>query len=124
MRKIINNSIWSRYPIRLVFLVPVFLVCAFFITSCVDFRQKNNSITELFESQDFAMGTFIVQKVYGKNAEEISKKVISEIREIEAKMSINLLKSEISRLNLLSGKGYASLPYDDSTNGAYKTKTR
>ncbi len=110
MKQILYNNIWSAYPTRLVFLLPVVFVCIFFITSCLDIgRHEKFPKTEPFESQDFAMGTFVVQRVYGKNAEEATKKVLQRIREIEAKMSINFSKSEINRLNLLSGTGYARL---------------
>jgi|LSQX01.2.fsa_nt_gb thiamine biosynthesis lipoprotein len=64
------------------------------------------------ETEKFAMGTFIIQRIYSDDAENISNKVIERIKKIEEDMTINKQGGEINSLNGSAGKGYVNLSQD------------
>jgi thiamine biosynthesis lipoprotein len=66
------------------------------LTSC---NYENEYTTE-----DFAMGTLINQKIYSKNGEEITQKVIQEIENLENILSVNIETSEVTNINKNAGK--------------------
>ena len=65
-----------------------------------------------YEYEDFAMGTVIKQRIYGNNAEEVSKKVMDRIRKIEDDMTVNKPGGEIDRLNASAGSDFVELSQD------------
>lgn len=85
----------------------------------------------LFEKDDFMMGTIITQKVYGKNAETAAIEVGKRLKEIESLMTINTPGGEINLLNENSGKSEVVLSretikildtakkYAELSNGAF-----
>lgn len=82
---------------KLILLLAVSL--SLILTSCESIQ------TNPVESQDFnIMGTIILQKIYGKNAEQADKEVITRCKEIEKSMTINAAGSEIDTLNEAAGK--------------------
>jgi len=58
------------------------------------------------------MGTVVQLKVYGKNAEQATKKALERISDIENKMSVNIETSEITKLNAKSGISGEKLSVD------------
>lgn len=56
------------------------------------------------ESQEFAMGTFITQKVYGKNGELAIKQAVERIRSLEGLLTFNAPGGDINKLNESAGK--------------------
>jgi len=65
-----------------------------------------------YESEDFAMGTVIKQRIFGSNAEEISRKVMERIREIEDDLTINKQGGEINKLNDFAGTDFVEVKED------------
>jgi len=58
------------------------------------------------------MGTIVQLKVYGKNAEQATKKALERISDIENKMSVNIETSEITKLNAKAGVSGEKLSVD------------
>ncbi|MGI6777021.1 MAG: FAD:protein FMN transferase [Acetivibrionales bacterium] len=56
-----------------------------------------------YKRHDFAMGTPITQRVYGKNGEKAAEQVIEKIRDIESRMTVNAPGGEINHLNDSAG---------------------
>jgi len=71
-----------------------------------------NFEAEPYENTDFAMGTVINQRIYADNAEEISRKVMERIRQIEDDMTINKPGGEINRLNDSAGTDFVKVSED------------
>lgn len=76
-----------------VFIVPVLIavIAAFVVFDAV----SDDEISET----DFAMGAVVSQKITGKNPEETAEKIISEIENLENKISWRISDSEIAQLN-------------------------
>ncbi|OPZ88408.1 MAG: Thiamine biosynthesis lipoprotein ApbE precursor [Firmicutes bacterium ADurb.Bin419] len=89
---------------------------SFLIILCVllalSFSACNNTEATSYESEEFAMGTIIRQRIYHDNAEDISRQVIDRIREIEDGMTINKTGGEINKLNSSAGKSFVELSED------------
>lgn len=88
------------------------LILAIIILLGISMSACSNSENTLYENQDFAMGTVIVQRLYHENAEDISKRVIDRIRKIEDDMTINKTGGEINKLNSAAGADFVELNED------------
>ncbi|WP_265444637.1 FAD:protein FMN transferase [Acetivibrio straminisolvens] len=76
------------------------------------FASCGYNSSNFYETQDFLMGTFVLQKIYHENADAIAKEVNDRITEIEAAMTINKPRGEVNLLNDAAGKEYVSLGED------------
>lgn len=96
------------------FLLLIIVFVSIYVSACGKFETvpNKNSETVPYESEDFAMGTVIKQRIYGNNAEEISKKVIARIRDIEDDMTINKSGGEMNRLNAFAGIDFVEMNED------------
>jgi thiamine biosynthesis lipoprotein len=85
-------NIKNRYTCLLVFLV--FLLCC---CSC----SQNKNYTE---KESFQMGTVVSQKLYGKNSESTTEKILQRLNQLEENLSVNINTSTVSRINTHSGE--------------------
>lgn len=69
----------------------------------------NTGVSKPVESEDFALGTIIDQKVYGANAQKASDEVSAKIKEMDALWTINSPGGDINKLNNNAGQGYVAL---------------
>lgn len=98
---------------------------------CILFTACGYPKTDSFETQEFAMGTVIIQRIYHDNAKEISTRVNERLEKIEADMTINKPGGDINLLNDASGKEYVNIgistlyvldkakEYSQISNGAF-----
>lgn len=56
------------------------------------------------DSQEFAMGTFILQRVYGKNGEVAIEQALEKVRSLEDLLTFNAPGGDINKLNDNAGK--------------------
>ncbi|NLL04230.1 MAG: FAD:protein FMN transferase [Clostridiaceae bacterium] len=96
------------------FILFVIVLVTISVSACdkLETQFDKNSTNVPYENEDFAMGTIISQRIYDNNAEEISKKVMDKIREIEDKMTINKSGGEIDKLNASAGIDFVELNED------------
>lgn len=87
-------------------LLIIFVILS--LTSC-------NLKTKAYESTNFAMGTVITQKIYGKNAPTAAREVIQMISRLERMLSLNLPDSEVNQLNHAAGKNAVALSTETIT---------
>lgn len=83
---------------RKVFLIFFIIFFSLLLGGC----SKEKEITA--EGQGFYMGTFVVLKASGANAETAVEQGMARIKELEEKMSVNIPDSEISQLNRAAGQ--------------------
>ena len=95
-------------------LLLIIVLVTIYLSSCSKLENLPymNFGTEPYENVDYAMGTVISQRIYSNNAEEISKKVMDKIRQIEEDMTINKPGGEINRLNDSAGRDFVKLSED------------
>ena len=84
-----------------VFLVILAVLAGIFI--------KSNQKPQSFECTNYAMGTYVQQTVYGKNAQQAAKAAAQKIGELENLISGILGDSDISKLNQASGSDWISI---------------
>ena len=72
---------------------------------------KSNQKPQSFECTNYAMGTYVQQTVYGKNAQQAAKAAAQKIGELENLISWRLGDSDISKLD-----------FDRSKNGGNPSK--
>ncbi|MCI1966386.1 MAG: FAD:protein FMN transferase [Oscillospiraceae bacterium] len=84
-----------------------------------------------YESSNFAMGTYIQQTVYGKNAQTAAQSALSQITQLENRISWRIDSSDVARLNEAAGTDWisidpktasllsVSLDVAEKSNGAY-----
>ncbi len=96
---------------NLLFVIVLMVIC---VSACskLEIGPYKNSENVPYENEDFAMGTVVTQRIYDKNAEEISKKVMDRIRKIEDDMTINKSGGEIDKLNAYAGIDFVELNED------------
>ncbi|HCR42964.1 MAG TPA: FAD:protein FMN transferase [Ruminococcaceae bacterium] len=75
----------------LIFAVPV----------CIKYSRGSKA----YETSGYAMGTYILQTVYGENGREASDKASEKIHNLENEISWRINSSEIAKLNKQAGKG-------------------
>lgn len=61
------------------------------------------------QTEDFAMGTIIDQKVYGGQAQKASTEVSQKIKDLDALLTISKPGGDINKLNDNAGRGYVEL---------------
>ncbi|WP_026895005.1 FAD:protein FMN transferase [Clostridiisalibacter paucivorans] len=93
-------------------LIILFVFIVFNIAACSN-TSDNDELTETQSKNAFALGTEINIKIYDNPSEDIFKKALERVYEIEKKMSINMPKSEIININQNAGKEY--IPVSDDT---------
>ncbi len=79
------------------------IVLALFLVGC------DPGKTEPVQTEDFALGTIITQRVYGAGAEEASRQVSAMIAELDGLWTINSPGGDINRLNDNAGQGFIEL---------------
>lgn len=75
-------------------------------------EKKAQDFQQPTETESFAMGTVIVQRVFGDNAQKAVDEVNMRIKGLENKMTINTPGGEINELNAMAGKGSIALSED------------
>lgn len=95
-------------------LLLIIIVVSIYLSACNNLGNVPNKDFETvpYESEDFAMGTVIRQRIYDNNAEEISKKVLNRIREIEDDMTVNKPGGEMNNLNSSAGMDFVEVKED------------
>lgn len=81
------------------------LSTSIFLVSC-----KSN--TAPVEKETYMMGTVVQLKIYGTNAEKATELALKRISDIENKMSVNIVTSEITKLNSKAGVSEQKLSLD------------
>lgn len=79
----------------LVIVVPVFI--------------RHSRTQQSYESTGYAMGTYMLQTVYGKNGKNAADKASEKIHKLENTISWRISSSEIAKLNKAAGKGSVSI---------------
>ncbi|NMA68112.1 MAG: FAD:protein FMN transferase [Desulfitobacterium sp.] len=64
---------------------------------------------QMWNYEDFAMGTVITQKVYGVNVQEIMEEVMEELANLEALLTFNAPGGDVNKLNENAGKNSVEL---------------
>ncbi|ABN51797.1 FAD:protein FMN transferase [Acetivibrio thermocellus] len=88
------------------------IILSIVLCTSVLFVSCGYNSSDLYETQEFLMGTVVLQKIYHENAAEIAKEVNDRIAEIESTMTINKPGGEINLLNDAAGKEYVKLGED------------
>ncbi len=108
-----------------VIILSIVLCIGVLFTSCSYYSSNS------YETQEFLMGTVVLQRIYHKNAEMIAKEVNGRIAEIESVMTINKPGGEVNLLNDAAGEEYVNLgkdtlyvlekarQYSEISNGAF-----
>lgn len=84
-------------------------ILAVAIAFAVPAFMKHSSASQPYESSGYAMGTYILQTVYGKNGRNASDKADEDIHSLENAISWRISSSEIAKLNKAAGKGTVTL---------------
>jgi len=97
------------------FILLITVLVAILTSSCnkLGTTPPENTRVVPYESEDFAMGTVVMQRIYDDNGKKISKQVIDRIRKIEEGMTINKLGGQINKLNEFAGIDFVELDKDD-----------
>lgn len=66
---------------------------------------KHSRASKSYDSTGYAMGTYIMQTVYGKNGKAAADKASEEIHSLENAISWRISSSEIAKLNKNAGNG-------------------
>ena len=82
--------------------------------------MKSTQKPQSYECTNYAMGTYVQQTVYGKNAQQAAKAAAQKIGELENLISWRLSDSDISKLNQASGSDWISI---DSRTAAILQKS-
>ncbi|MEG2353050.1 MAG: FAD:protein FMN transferase [Clostridium sp.] len=91
-----KNKFWKN-TVGIILIFSMFSTCLF---GC----SKKNLKLEPIEGTEFLLGTICSIKIYDKSDKDILDKAFSRIKDIENKMSVNIVDSEIYKLYELSGK--------------------
>ncbi len=83
----------------------IFLTICIVLISCSKFQKPGLS-------EDFLMGTVIMQKVYGKNADQAIKAVNKKIADIERLMTINAPGGDVNKINEFAGRELVKVDKD------------
>lgn len=97
----IKEGSMNRFFTLKLWLVLLLVLSMLLLVGCKQDVSKQE--TDSYTQQDFAMGTVITQKIYGEKAKVAAEEVITKIRDIENRMTINTPGGEINKLNDLAG---------------------
>jgi thiamine biosynthesis lipoprotein len=86
----------GRFLLALLFMAVVAV-----LTAC---GGEGPPLEKGIEDTEFAMGTVVTLKIYGRDDRAILDKAFQRIHEIEKRMSVNIPSSDISRVNQNPGK--------------------
>lgn len=90
------------------------LLLCILLTSC-SLGGAAASEEKLSEGEDYLMGTTILQKVYGDDAQKAVAEASARMKEIEGLMTINTPGGEINKLNEAAGKNEVVLSAETLT---------
>nr|WP_319487824.1 FAD:protein FMN transferase [uncultured Caproiciproducens sp.] len=93
----------KKTVVLLITLLTIIIICLIFIW--VKYGQRAKS----YECTNFAMGTYIQQTVYGKNAQVAATAAAKKIGELENLISWRITDSDIYKLNQASGSDWIKL---------------
>lgn len=96
----------KRKTIIICVAIVLVIACVFFIKYQ---RDRKAELETPATSVEFIMDTSIVQKFYGKHAQEAVDEIVQKLRDYENTMSMHLANSEITKLNEAAGKEYVEL---------------
>lgn len=85
-------------------LLIISVICILLFTTACGIGQN-----EPVQTEDFAMGTIIDQKVYGGQAQKASAEVSQKIKDLDALLTISQPGGDVNKLNDNAGKGYVEL---------------
>lgn len=102
MDKVENRNSLKLYIILFSILVAI-IVTVLALYDRIDRKEKS------FESASTAMGTYVQQTVYGKNAENAANAAMVDINNFEKLISWRIDSSEIAKINANSGKDWIDL---------------
>ena len=84
--------------------ILMLVLLSMMVFSACSNKKVEDSDTPYIEETQLFMGTVCSVRIYDKQDPEYIKEAFDEIKDIESKMSINILESELSKVNKNSGK--------------------
>lgn len=89
-------------PIKLILLITIFITVLILILALIFKNNKKTTATKNF----YSLGTIISLKAFGKNAEIAIEEAMQKLNDIDDAMSAFKPDSEISKINMNSGKDF------------------
>lgn len=100
------DTIENRNSLKLIVLFSVLVAIIIIVLGLYDRIDREE---KSFESASTAMGTYVQQTVYGKNAENAANAAVVDINNFENLISWRIDSSEIAKINANSGKDWVDI---------------